>query len=307
MSLSVKSRLEGAGKSIVDESVGVVIGEKYYVEISDESQVLGQFTSVLANKLLVVMDEAVWGGDKKSHGKLLSTITAPKQKIECKGVDAIYIDSHLNLRQNTNKDFFANTQDGSRRPFMLEASNKLGSIMTPETTAYFNRLGAVPPEAIAHMLYTRDLSDVNIRSFPQTDLYRDQVVRSLPAFRAFWYTVFSRGYIAPSKTEGYGDYATEIPAIEWCTDDNPPGQRTSQPLTADKSKIYQAFREEMRGQSHVDSDSVFWQNTKRLFDDTPFYTEGRTQDAGVRTRCVSFPPLPRCIELWNASSSVKIE
>ena len=91
-----------------------------------------------------------------------------------------------------------------------------------------------------------DLSGVNIRSFPQTDLYRDQVMRSLPSFRAFWYTVFSRGYIAPAKTEGHGDYATEIPAIEWCTDDNPPGQCTSQPLIADKSKIYQAFREKIR-------------------------------------------------------------
>jgi hypothetical protein len=43
---------------------------------------------------------------------------------------------------------------------MLEASNKLGSVMTPETTAYFKHLAAVPPEAIAHMLYTRDLSGV---------------------------------------------------------------------------------------------------------------------------------------------------
>jgi hypothetical protein len=307
VSLSVKSRLEGAGKTIVDESVGVVIGEKYYVEISDESQVLGQFTSVLANKLLVVMDEAVWGGDKKSHGKLLSTITGPKQKIECKGVDAIFVDSYINMRQNSNKDHFAYVQDGSRRPFMLEASNKLGSIMTPETTAYFSRLAAVPPEALAHMLYTRDLSGVNIRSFPQTELYRDQVVRSLPPFRAFWYTVFSRGYIAPSKTEGYGDYATDIPAIQWRDDGNPAGQRTFLPLTADKAKVYEGFREEVRGQSHVDTSSVFWQNTKSLFDDTPFYTEERTQDGGVRTRYVTLPPLRTCIERWNAASSVKIE
>ena len=307
VSLSVKSRLEGAGKTIVDESVGVVIGDKYYVEISDESQVLGQFTSVLANKLLVVMDEAVWGGDKKSHGKLLSTITGSKQKIECKGVDAIFVDSYINLRQNSNKDHFAYVQDGSRRPFMLEASNKLGSVMTPETTVYFNRLAAVPPEALAHLLYTRDLSGVNIRSFPQTELYRDQVVRSLPPFRAFWFTVFSRGYIATDKTEGYGDFATNIPAIQWHDDGNPPGQRTHLPLSADKAKVYEAFREEVRGQSHVDSSSVFWQNTKSLFDDVPFYTEERTQDGGVRTRCVTFPPLPRCIQLWNAASSVKIE
>ena len=157
------------------------------------------------------------------------------------------------------------------------------------------------------MLYTRDLSGVNIRSFPQTELYRDQVVRSLPPFRAFWFTVFSRGYIATAKTEGYGDFATDIPAIEWHDDGNPPGQRTYLPLSADKAKIYEAFREEVRGQSHVDSSSVFWQNTKSLFDDVPFYTEERTQDGGVRTRYVTFPPLPRCIQLWNAASSVKIE
>ena len=44
--ITTTATLEGAGKTIVDESVGVVIGEKYYVEICDESQVLGQFTSV---------------------------------------------------------------------------------------------------------------------------------------------------------------------------------------------------------------------------------------------------------------------
>ena len=82
---------------------------------------------------------------------------------------------------------------------------------------------------------------------------------------------------------------------------------TGSPLSADKAKVYEAFREEVRGQSHVDSSSVFWQNTKSLFDDVPFYTEERTQDGGVRTRCVTFPPLPRCIQLWNAASSVKIE
>ena len=149
----MKSRLEGVGKTLVDEKVGEILGD-WYLEVSDENQVLGNFTSSLANKLLVVMDEAVFGGDKKAHGKLLSTITGAKQKIECKGVDAIFVDSYINVRQNSNKEFFAFTQDGSRRPFMLEASNALGSIMTPQTTAYFTTIAATPPEALAHMLYT---------------------------------------------------------------------------------------------------------------------------------------------------------
>ena len=52
---------------------------------------------------------------------------------------------------------------------------------------------------------------------------------------------------------------------------------------------------------------VFWQNTKQLFDEAPFYVESRSQAGGVRTRTVTLPPLAKCIERWNEASSVKIE
>ena len=308
VSLSVKSRLEGAGKSIIDESVGAIIGNEYYVELSDESQVTGQFTSILANKLLVVMDEAVFGGDKKSHGKLLSTITGAKQKIECKGVDAIFVDSFINLRSNSNKEHMAYVQDGSRRPFMLEASNEMGSVMTAATSAYFQRLAAVPKEALAHFLYTLNLDGVNIRSFPQTALYRDQILRSLPAFRSFWHTVFSRGYVAPARTEGNGVHAVDIAAIDWEPDGAAAaGQHRTLPLHVAKEEVYAAFRAETRGQSYVDTSSVFWQNSLRLFDDTAFFDDKRVQTDGRRVRGIILPPLERCIALWNEASSVKIE
>ena len=42
MSLTVKSRLEGAGKTIIDDLVGKIIGDKFYIELSDDNQVLGQ-------------------------------------------------------------------------------------------------------------------------------------------------------------------------------------------------------------------------------------------------------------------------
>ena len=125
--------------------------------------------------------------------------------------------------------------------------------MTAETTAYFDRLCTVPPEAIAQFLYTRDLCGVNIRSFPQTELYRDQVLRSLPPFRQFWFAAFSRGYIAPAREEGHGDFATEVPAVGWPDDGGAPGQRVSLPLTVDKPVVYDAFRAEVRGQSYIDS------------------------------------------------------
>jgi hypothetical protein len=41
VSLSVKSQLEGVGKSIIGEkvAVGAVIGDEYYVEVSDDAAV----------------------------------------------------------------------------------------------------------------------------------------------------------------------------------------------------------------------------------------------------------------------------
>jgi hypothetical protein len=39
VSLSVKSQLEGVGKSIIGEKVAAVIGDEYYVEVSDDAAV----------------------------------------------------------------------------------------------------------------------------------------------------------------------------------------------------------------------------------------------------------------------------
>ena len=123
-----------------------------------------------------------------------------------------------------------------------------------------------------------------------------------------WFAVFTRGYVVPARTEGTGDFAVEVPAIGWDDGaDEPAGQRESRPLVVDKSAVYDAFRAEVRGQSHVDTSSVFWQNSRRLFDDAHFYEESRAQAGGVRTRTVTLPPLAQCIERWNVASSVQIE
>jgi hypothetical protein len=191
---------------------------------------------------------------------------------------------------------------------MLEASNEMGSVMTAASSAYFRRIAAVPKEALAHFLYTLDLDGVNIRSFPQTSLYRDQILRSLPAFRSFWHTVFSRGYVAPARTEGTGMHAIDIAAVDWEPDGAAAaGQHRTLPMHVGKEEIYASFRLETRGQSYVDSTSVFWQNSLRLFDDTVFFDDKRVQTGGKRVRGIVLPPLERCIALWNGASSVKIE
>ena len=77
-------------------------------------------------------------------------------------------------------------------------------------------------------------------------------------------------------------HAVDIAAIDWEPDGAAAaGQHRTLPMHVTKEEVYAAFRAETRGQSYVDTTSVFWQNSLRLFDDTVFFEDKRVQTDAV--------------------------
>lgn len=100
--------VEGTGKSMVLDAYGKWFLGPYYGKITRMSDVTGRFNSLLANKLLIVIEEAKWtSADLDSFKSLITDYTLP---IERKGQDTNVSDNFLNIVQLTNNTAVFGTQ-----------------------------------------------------------------------------------------------------------------------------------------------------------------------------------------------------
>lgn len=127
--------VEGTGKSIfVDFLVKVLLG--YATSLDSVEQICGKFTSIAAYQCLVCIGEAEKMIDNKidysSNSKLKRLITDNQQVLEKKGIDAVSIDSIINIIITTNYlpyGLFSGKNDRRLSPikvsdYWLRADNK---------------------------------------------------------------------------------------------------------------------------------------------------------------------------------------
>ena len=178
---------EGAGKTVVVDKLGSIVGTEHYFPVHDPQDVLGKYTHQLKACILLSMDEALWGGDKANAEVLKKIITQPTHSIHEKYLSSITVESYVNVMFSTNNDWAAPASRTDRRLMCIEVSNRYAGIQTTETRAYFDKIRAVPNEAFAHYLYTYDLSNFNPREIVATDLQRDQKMRSFEPLYKWWH------------------------------------------------------------------------------------------------------------------------
>lgn len=78
---------QGAGKNTPLDVICKIFGH-HGVEVTNPRHVTGNFNQHLQNKIFVMLNEAVWGGDKQAEGILKASITDSMAMFESKGVDA---------------------------------------------------------------------------------------------------------------------------------------------------------------------------------------------------------------------------
>ena len=149
--LALKSK-QGAGKGIVLDYLAKIIGDAHYAQNSNANFLFGDFNGQLEGKILVNLDEAFWGGDKKLEGVVKNKITETRQTINKKYKENYMIDDYANYIITTNNDWFAGTTEDDRRHFCLECDNKYASISTKEKDEYFRPIYESPCEAFAKVL-----------------------------------------------------------------------------------------------------------------------------------------------------------
>lgn len=168
---------KGVGKSILTEYVGRFLGA-HMVKVASERHLTGNFNSHLGQALLIVAEEAIWGGNKKLDGILKDMITSPTMVLERKGIDAIEVANHARLILLSNEKRVVPASSDERRYFMLEAND-----IYRGDEDYFNALAAEMegdgPAAMLHDLLNFDFGVVNLRQPPMTRALKAQIFENL--------------------------------------------------------------------------------------------------------------------------------
>jgi hypothetical protein len=113
---------QGAGKNTLLDVLRRFFG-RHGVELTNARHVTGNFNQHLAFKICIILNEAVWGGDKQSEGTLKASVTESATLFEPKGVDAREGTNYWTFFISSNEKWCVPASPEVRRFVMLDVSN----------------------------------------------------------------------------------------------------------------------------------------------------------------------------------------
>ena len=185
----LKSNKEGAGKGIIMNKLRKIIGDNHYFQCNNLDQLTGSFNGVGEGKILINLDEAFWGKDKKKEGMLKNIITEETKFVNKKNKESYIIDDYCNYIISTNNDCFIPASEGGRRFFALDLDNKFSGVQNGNKKDYFKNINEAPAGAFAKYLFKRDISSFNPREFKKTALLQEQIQHNWCSVRKWWFNV----------------------------------------------------------------------------------------------------------------------
>ena len=248
---------KGIGKGVFVNYFGSIFGEAF-LPIADSESFTGRFNMHLSKSLVVFLDEAVWGGDKRAEGKLKQLITEPTVLFEPKGIDSITLGNYINVIIASNEEWVVPATGDERRFCVLQPSENF-----KQNTEYFGKIikerengGA---EAMMYDLLQYDYSGVDLRRAPVTTGLSDQVQASLTSELEFWHSLIERGYLLSEKDTGRpkrSDFQEKTTPINelW-------------PEVVYKHEVYNEYTQwcRIKNEKYVETESRFWRSTKAIW------------------------------------------
>jgi hypothetical protein len=196
MTVPVLKGGQGAGKGLIIQLLGKILGDNHFLQAATVESVTGGFQEeAIKTNLLCFLDECTFSGDKKQASQLKGIITVAKRRWEAKFINAMRVKNFSNLIIASNYDAIVHVESDDRRYVCVEVDSRHAGPQTPASKAYFDRLAAVKPVHFAHMLYHRDITGFNPKAIPSTSYARDQKVRNFDLTLGWICTSLEQGYL----------------------------------------------------------------------------------------------------------------
>lgn len=296
--LALKSK-QGGGKGIILDKLAQIIGDNHYAQNSNANFLFGDFNGQLEGKILINLDEAFWGGDKKLEGVIKNKITEKRQTINKKNKENYMVDCYANYIITTNNDWFAGTTEDDRRHYCLELNNKLSGRMNKETLKHIQPVLDAPCEAFAKVLYNRDISEFKPRMFKKTKLLQNQVEMNWCSPKVFWNNVMRDGgfefrgkFVEWNKILKYSEYDTNHQyGLEI------KNKKKEKRVVYEKDWLFRCYDNQSYNGRKFDNSSFWREIQKNCIGD--LYVEKKIQVKKERKLYVFLPTLEEAREKWN--------
>lgn len=271
---------KGVGKSSVPEILSPLLGE-CFMSVSDPDAILGRFNYDCENKLLAVLEEAVWGGDKNKESRLKDTITAPVLRVERKYMDSKKVKNYMRLVIVGNEDWLVSASEDERRYAVFNVGNG-----RKQDNRFFGRLKermiAGANRYLLSYLLNYDISSVDLRQPPKTQGLSDQKDQSLSPVLQWWKDCLNEGRIL-------GMAGSEF--------------RHSWPESVTKESVMDAYVEYSRKRNIGSRLSTIAQFSKQLQKRCPSLDWGEKRIEGERFQTYFIPKLELARREWDKTGN----
>lgn len=198
---------KGTGKNSVIERVAALLGPHAMVT-HERRYITSQFNGHMESLVLLVLDEALWAGDKEGEGKLKGLITGARHAIERKGKEIYHVRNLLRLAVIGNEDWLVPASHDERRWAAFEVG--LGNV---KDKPFFERMRK-EMEAGGYSLLLRylldyDLTGIDINEAPVTAALLDQKLESLDPAAHWWFECLQQGQFVGGDFSG--NWPEEVP------------------------------------------------------------------------------------------------
>ena len=186
---------KGTGKNSLFEPIVNFFG--CHAMVADDPElIIGRFNWHLMNQSFVVLDEAVFAGDRRQADKLKSRITATQMTYEAKGMTPVIGTNRCAYVMLTNHEHVWQASLDERRAVVITVANKLrgNNDFWMEYYEWCRNHG--PSSLLAHLL-ALNVQAFNPREIPSGTAIEDQI--ALTALRdpatAWWHQCLSEGSV----------------------------------------------------------------------------------------------------------------
>ncbi len=137
---------QGTGKGSFVQILQKIAG-RHSAQVINREHVTGRFNRMLADKVLLFVDEAFFAGNREDAARLKGLITESRLIIEPKGIDSYEQENFLHIIFSTNERHAAHVELGDRRYSVFSVSDKYASEnaisnseLAVQKNEYFERL-----------------------------------------------------------------------------------------------------------------------------------------------------------------------
>ncbi len=272
---------KGVGKNVITECIKLLLGN-HYLLASNSRYLSGNFNSHMENKLLLVLDEAYWSGDKQAEGILKDLITGSTQQIERKGCEPYTITNLIRVMIFGNEEWIVPATEDERRYAVFE----MGNARIRDDKFFGVILDGMRDHGGAQLLFKYltdfDLTGVNVNYAPETEALIAQKEQTLDPFKAWWLSCLRAGHVVGSSLD------------EW-------------PLEVSKSVFRDAFQVEVESQN-IRTRLPNSTRIGRMFNEiAPSSAKDQMKREGdLRYRVYKFAPLDIARKEWEAFIGGKV-